>query len=87
MLSADPYVCDEHEWGGYPEWLSKVDGIVVRSNNTQYLAKSKAYMDHLSAEQQFMMTTNGGLVIMVQIENEYGSYAERTYIAALKDFH
>ncbi|RDW88410.1 beta-galactosidase-2 [Coleophoma cylindrospora] len=86
VLRAGPYVCGEHEWGGFPAWLSEVDGMVVRSYNAPFLAASKAYIDHLASDLAPMMVTNGGPVIMVQIENEYGSYgSDHEYMGALRD--
>jgi hypothetical protein len=86
VLRAGPYVCGEHEWGGFPAWLANVPDMVVRSNNSQFLAYSKKYIDRLAAELQPMMVTNGGPILMVQIENEYGSYGtETTYMEALRD--
>jgi beta-galactosidase GanA len=86
VLRAGPYVCGEHEWGGFPAWLSEVPGMVVRSNNSEFLAASKTYLNRLADELRPVLVTNGGPIIMAQIENEYGSYgAEHTYTQALAD--
>ncbi|CZR50366.1 related to Beta-galactosidase [Phialocephala subalpina] len=86
VLRAGPYVCGEHEWGGFPSWLSDIDGMVVRSNNAPFLAASKVYLDRLAEEIKPMLVSNGGPVLMAQIENEYGSYgSNHTYMEALRD--
>ena len=84
VLRAGPYVCGEHEWGGFPAWLSEIPGMIVRSNNSEFLAASKIYLDRLAEELRPVLITNGGPVIMAQIENEYGSYGtEHSYTQAL----
>ncbi|KAE8442832.1 hypothetical protein EG329_002804 [Mollisiaceae sp. DMI_Dod_QoI] len=86
VLRAGPYVCGEHEWGGFPFWLSEVPGMVVRSDNAPFLAASKVYLDRLADEIRPMLVANGGSVLMAQIENEYGSYgSNHSYMEALKD--
>jgi beta-galactosidase GanA len=86
VLRAGPYVCGEHEWGGFPPWLSQVPDMVVRSNNAPFLSASKSYLQRLAAELEPVLVTNGGPILMTQIENEYGSYgSDHTYMAALRD--
>ncbi|PSS15320.1 glycoside hydrolase family 35 protein [Amorphotheca resinae ATCC 22711] len=86
VLRAGPFVCGEHEWGGFPAWLSEVPGMVVRSNNAPFMNASKAYIERLATELQPLLITHGGPILMAQIENEYGSYgADHTYMAALRD--
>lgn len=86
VLRAGPYVCGEHEWGGFPAWLLKVPDMIVRSSNSDFLTYSKLYIDKLAAELAPVMVTKGGPILMVQIENEYGSYGtETTYMEALRD--
>jgi hypothetical protein len=86
VLRAGPYVCGEHEWGGFPAWLSEIPGMIVRSNNSEFLAATKIYLDRLAEELRPVLVTNGGPVIMAQIENEYGSYGtEHSYTQALAD--
>jgi beta-galactosidase GanA len=86
VLRAGPYVCGEHEWGGFPAWLSEVPGMVVRSDNAPFLKASKIYLDRLATELEPLLITNGGPILMAQVENEYGSYGSNyTYKAALRD--
>jgi hypothetical protein len=86
VLRAGPYVCGEHEWGGYPYWLSNIPGIVVRSNNAPFFNASKTYLDRLGEELRHMLVQNGGPILMAQIENEYGSYgSDHVYMESLRD--
>lgn len=60
--------------------------MVVRSNNAPFLSASKTYLDRLATELEPFLVTNGGPILMAQIENEYGSYGSNsTYKAALRD--
>ncbi|KAJ5655948.1 hypothetical protein N7507_007898 [Penicillium longicatenatum] len=86
VLRSGPYICGEHEWGGFPAWLSEVPGMVVRTSNKAYLEAAKFYIDHLGTELKDLMVTNGGPILMAQVENEYGSYGDdHVYISALRD--
>lgn len=77
ILRPGPYVCAEWEFGGYPWFLAKVPGMVIRANNTQYLAATKTYFSALYGQVKNLLITNGGPIIMVQGENEFGSYVSQ----------
>lgn len=86
VLRPGPYICGERDWGGFPAWLSTVPDIVVRSFNEPYLNLSKIYLERLAAELTPLQVTQGGPLLMVQVENEYGSYgADHNYTQALRD--
>lgn len=86
ILRPGPYVCGEREWGGFPAWLSEVPGMVVRTNNKPFLDASKVYLEHLAEEVAPLQVTNGGPILMVQVENEYGSLGnDHIYVAAMRD--
>ena len=86
VLRAGPYVCGEHEWGGFPAWLSEIPGMVVRSKNAPFLSATQSYLDRLGAELRPLMVTHGGPILMAQIENEYGSYgSDHGYMEAIRD--
>ncbi|WP_045770374.1 glycoside hydrolase family 35 protein [Xanthomonas albilineans] len=74
ILRPGPYVCAEWEAGGYPAWLFAEPGMRVRSQDPRFLAASRAYLDALGAQVKPRLNGNGGPVIAVQVENEYGSY-------------
>lgn len=86
ILRPGPYICGEHEWGGFPAWLNKIPGMEVRTDNKPFLERSKSYLDRLGKDVEPLLVTNGGPILMVQIENEYGSFgSNHDYIAALRD--
>jgi beta-galactosidase len=74
VLRPSPYVCAEWEFGGYPYWLQNEKGLVVRSKEPQYLAEYRKYINELGKQLSPYLVTNGGNILMVQVENEYGSY-------------
>lgn len=86
VLRPGPYICGEREWGGFPAWLSTVPGLVVRSYNEPYLNASKSYLERLAEDLRPLQVTEDGPLLMVQVENEYGSYGtDRNYTLALRD--
>lgn len=74
ILRPGPYVCAEWEFGGYPWWLQNVPGMEVRRDNEEFLKHTKAYIERLYQEVGDLQCTKGGPIIMVQCENEFGSY-------------
>lgn len=86
VLRPGPYICGEHEWGGFPAWLSEVPGMVVRANNKPFLDATQSYIDNLAKDLESLSINKGGPILMVQVENEYGSYGDdHQYIGALRD--
>ena len=85
ILRPGPYVCAEWEFGGYPWFLSKVPGMVIRGNNAQYLAATKAYFTALYGQVKPLLVSNGGPILMVQGENEFGSYVAQRKDVTLED--
>jgi len=85
LLRPGPYVCAEWDWGGLPSYLLKIPDIKIRCMDTRYMSAVKRYVTRLSAEIAPLQCIYGGPVLMVQVENEYGSYAnDRAYLEALK---
>ncbi|KAI0387175.1 glycoside hydrolase family 35 protein [Hypomontagnella monticulosa] len=86
VLRPGPYICGERDWGGFPAWLSQVPGMRVRSSNAEFLEAAESYLDRLAADLRDLQVTRGGPLLMVQVENEYGSYGEdMVYKEALRD--
>lgn len=77
ILRPGPYACAEWEFGGYPWWLQKNKDLVIRANNKPFLDSCKAYINRLAAEVRSLQVTHGGPVVMVQVENEFGSYVSQ----------
>ncbi|WP_217275323.1 beta-galactosidase [Hymenobacter sp. BRD128] len=85
ILRPSPYVCAEWEFGGYPYWLQNVPGLKVRSQEPQYIAAYTRYLQAVGKQLAPLQVNHGGPVLMVQVENEYGSYgADKQYLAQNK---
>ena len=94
ILRPGPYVCAEWEFGGYPWWLQNIEGMEIRRDNEHFLKYTRLYIERLFKEVGHLQCTNGGPIIMVQCENEFGSYVSqrtdipleehRTYNAKIK---
>lgn len=74
IIRPGPYVCAEWEFGGYPWWLQKYKDLEIRRDNKAFLEECRKYINQLAKQIVPMQINNGGPVIMVQAENEFGSY-------------
>jgi beta-galactosidase len=85
ILRPGPYVCGEWSFGGYPNWLLKDPKIQVRTLDPEFMKAARDYMNHLGAHLKPLLWTNGGPIIAVQVENEYGSFGDnKAYLEAMK---
>ncbi|MBN1940014.1 MAG: beta-galactosidase, partial [Candidatus Aminicenantes bacterium] len=81
-----PYACAEWDFGGLPIWLLAHPDIKVRCLDPRYMAACEAYIQKIAGVLRPLLVQNGGPVLMIQVENEYGSYGnDRGYLAALKE--
>ncbi|KAF2105251.1 putative beta-calactosidase [Lophiotrema nucula] len=86
VLRPGPYVCGERDWGGFPAWLATVPGMLVRSSNGPFLDAAEAYVRRLARDLRPLAASRGGPVLMVQVENEYGSFGnDHNYTAAIRN--
>ena len=85
ILRPGPYACAEWEFGGYPWWLVKNNSLVIRSYNKPFLDSCKTYITKLAEQIKDMQVTNGGSLIMIQAENEFGSYVSQRKDIAIAD--
>ncbi|KAM6978431.1 LOW QUALITY PROTEIN: beta-galactosidase-1-like protein [Tautogolabrus adspersus] len=74
ILRPGPYICAEWEMGGLPAWLLQKPNIVLRSADTDYLQAVSNWLAVLLPKIKPWLYINGGSIITVQVENEYGSY-------------
>ena len=74
ILRPGPYVCAEWEFGGYPAWLLHDPSMVVRTSNPAFIAAATRWLHRLGEELAPLQIGNGGPIIAVQVENEYGSF-------------
>ncbi len=85
LLRPGPYVCAEWDFGGLPPYLLKIPDIRIRCMDTRYMEAVNRYLNRLSIEVRPLQCTNGGPILMVQIENEYGSFGnDRQYLEELR---
>lgn len=85
ILRPTPYICAEWEFGGLPWWLLKYPRMRLRCADPLYLEKFERYLDNLLPRMRPFLCTNGGPIVMMQVENEYGSYGnDKKYLEALK---
>lgn len=85
LLRPGPYVCGEWDLGGIPAWLLKIPDIRLRCMDPRYIRAVSKYIKQLSAQVKPLLITHGGPILMVQIENEYGSYGnDKIYLEYLR---
>ena len=86
ILRPSPYICAEWEFGGLPAWLLKEDGMRLRCYDERYIKHVLDYYAELMPRLAPLQVTRGGPVLMMQVENEYGSYGDdKEYLGALRD--
>jgi beta-galactosidase len=84
ILRPGPYSCAEWEFGGFPAWLLKDHSMVVRSSDPKFLKAARTWLLRLGQEVAPLQIGNGGPIIAVQVENEYGSYgSDHAYMEAI----
>jgi beta-galactosidase len=85
ILRPGPYVCAEWDFGGLPAWLLRKPDSKVRCLDPDYWAATERYVRKIASIVRPLQVQKGGPMIMLQIENEYGSYGnDREYLFALK---
>ncbi len=81
-----PYVCAEWDFGGIPPYLLQYPDLKIRCLDTRYMTAVSRYVKAIAKELQPLQITKGGPILMLQIENEYGSFGnDKTYLKALKN--
>lgn len=86
IVRPGPYVCAEWEMGGLPWWLLKKRDITVRTLDPYFMERTAIFMRKVGEQLADLQITKGGNIIMVQVENEYGSYGtDKPYVAAIRD--
>ena len=86
IVRPGPYVCAEWEMGGLPWWLLKKKDIRLREQDPYFMERVKLFEQKVGEQLAPLTIQNGGPIIMVQVENEYGSYGEdKPYISEIRD--
>lgn len=86
IVRPGPYVCAEWEMGGLPWWLLKKKDIKLREKDPYFMERVKIFEKKVGEQLASLTIQNGGPIIMVQVENEYGSYGkDKSYVSAIRD--
>jgi len=85
ILRPGPYICAELDFGGLPAWLLADDNLRIRCADPAWLDAVERYLERVSEELAPLTCTRGGPIVMVQFENEYGSYGnDKRYLRTLR---
>ncbi|KAL6499878.1 Beta-galactosidase 3 [Orobanche gracilis] len=78
FLRIGPYVCAEWNFGGFPVWLKYVPGISFRTDNEPFKAAMQGFTTKIVnlMKSESLYESQGGPIILSQIENEYGPLAQ-----------
>ncbi len=86
ILRPGPYVCAEWEMGGLPWWLLKKKDIRLRESDPYFLERVDKFQKAVADQVGDLTIADGGPIIMVQVENEYGSYGiDKQYVSQIRD--
>jgi len=87
ILRPGPYVCAEWDMGGLPWWLLKKKDLKVRKRSDEFfMGKVKTYLNEAAKQLAPLQIQNGGPIIMVQVENEYGTWGDdQKYMETMRD--
>ncbi len=86
ILRPGPYVCAEWDFGGLPSYLLKIPDIKVRCMDPRYIEAMDRYIKELALQVRDLQITKGGPIVMVQVENEYGSYGnDKRYTSWIRE--
>ena len=85
LLRPGPYICSEWDFGGLPAWLLADSEMHVRSADPRFLAAAGRYIDRVGKEVRGLQISRGGPIVMVQVENEDGSFgSDKAYLNAIR---
>ncbi len=88
IIRPGPYVCSEWDFGGLPAWLLRTPDIRVRCLDEHYMNAVRRYVDRVGKELAGLQISRGGPIILLQVENEYGSYGnDRGYLDTLRNLY
>ena len=86
ILRPSPYICAEWDFGGLPFWLLAGEEMDLRTSDERYLRHVRDYYDRLMPLLVPLQIDQGGPVLMLQVENEYGSFGnDKKYLESLRD--
>ena len=72
--------------GGLPWWLLKKKDIRLRERDPYFMERVRIFEREVGRQLAGLTIERGGPIIMVQVENEYGSYGvDKQYISEIRD--
>ncbi|MFL2113372.1 glycoside hydrolase family 35 protein [Latilactobacillus curvatus] len=84
IVRPSPFVCAEWEFGGLPGWLLNYPEMDYRTSDPVFMEKVARFYSMLLPRLKPYQITEGGRILMMQVENEYGSYGnDQEYLKAL----
>jgi beta-galactosidase len=88
IVRPGPYICAEWTNGGLPYWLFADGTVGVRRDEPGFLAAVSSYLQALAPVLVPRQIDNGGPIVLVQVENEYGAYgSDPVYLSKLEQMH
>ena len=85
LFRPGPYVCAEWELGGIPPYLLRIPDIKIRCMDRRYMVAVERYLKEMATVIRPLLVSHGGPILMVQIENEYGSFGnDKSYLEELR---
>lgn len=85
IIRPSPFICAEWEFGGLPSWLLNYKDMRIRSSDERFIDKVDRYYAQLFKILKPLQIDHNGPIIMMQIENEYGSFGEdKSYLNMIK---
>ena len=86
IVRPGPYICAEWDFGGLPPWLLADRNIRLRCNNELFKKHVEDWYAVMFDKIRPHLESNGGNVIMMQVENEYGSFGnDYEYLEFVKE--
>ncbi|KAM9318866.1 beta-galactosidase-1-like protein 2 [Pholidichthys leucotaenia] len=86
ILRPGPYICAEWDLGGLPSWLLQDKDMQLRTTYPGFVDAVNLYFDKLVSVIKPLMFEEGGPIIALQVENEYGSFAkDEKYMPFIKN--
>jgi beta-galactosidase len=77
ILRPGPYACAEWEMGGLPWWLLKKPGdAFLRTRDPNFINPARRWLAEVGRVLGPQQVTQGGPILMVQVENEYGFFSD-----------
>ena len=86
IVRPGPYICAELDNGGLPAWLFRDSSVGVRRYEPGFMSAVTQYLQDVLEIVRPLQIDQGGPVLLVQVENEYGAFGDdQTYLKAVAE--